>query len=300
MNFRLRFGPRRASFRRPLFRRRTGPAHDVLTGPIRGELLGVEGLAERARKVARAQRLRPFDEGDRRTPLLTRLDETRQILETARARLTAAADAERTSVRPASGCSTTSHVVQEHMREVRESLPRRYYRELPELAERAARRLSARLRARDHADLAHRGPRRPRQRRARSSARSRRSRRSRIGELWAVPAMLRLGLIENVRRMALRTVQRLDEVEEADAWAARIAAAGETTGRTAARRARRVRRRHAAAHRRPSSRASSSSSAWRDGALPPLARLEQWIARGGAERRGRRGARRPSGWRSRS
>ena len=33
--------------------------------------------------------------------------------------------------------------------------------------------------------------------------------------------MLRLGLIENVRRMALRTVQRLDEVEAADAWAAR-------------------------------------------------------------------------------
>ena len=32
-----------------------------------------------------------------------------------------------------------------------------------------------------------------------------------IGELWAMPAMLRLGLIESVRRMALRTVQRLDE-----------------------------------------------------------------------------------------
>ena len=40
-----------------------------------------------------------------------------------------------------------------------------------------------------------------------------------IGELWAVPAMLRLGLIESVRRMALRTVQRLDEVEDADRWA---------------------------------------------------------------------------------
>jgi cyclic beta-1,2-glucan synthetase len=49
-----------------------------------------------------------------------------------------------------------------------------------------------------------------------------------IGELWAVPAMLRLGLIENVRRMALRTAQRLDELEAADAEAARIArAAGE-------------------------------------------------------------------------
>jgi cyclic beta-1,2-glucan synthetase len=39
-----------------------------------------------------------------------------------------------------------------------------------------------------------------------------------IGELWAVPAMVRLGLIENIRRMALRTVQRLAEIELADTW----------------------------------------------------------------------------------
>jgi cyclic beta-1,2-glucan synthetase len=49
-----------------------------------------------------------------------------------------------------------------------------------------------------------------------------------IGELWAIPAMLRLGLIENVRRMTLRSVVRLDETEAAEAAAARIAAAGET------------------------------------------------------------------------
>ncbi|MGH7710868.1 MAG: GH36-type glycosyl hydrolase domain-containing protein, partial [Gemmatimonadaceae bacterium] len=48
-----------------------------------------------------------------------------------------------------------------------------------------------------------------------------------IGELWAVPAMLRLGLIESVRRMTLRTVQRLDEVEEADRWVERILHANE-------------------------------------------------------------------------
>ncbi len=44
----------------------------------------------------------------------------------------------------------------------------------------------------------------------------------RVGELWAIPAMLRLGLIESVRRMALRTVQRLDELEAADRWASRM------------------------------------------------------------------------------
>ena len=43
-----------------------------------------------------------------------------------------------------------------------------------------------------------------------------------IGELWAIPAMLRLGLIESIRRMALRTAERLDTVEEADRWVERI------------------------------------------------------------------------------
>src|SRR4029077_8461235 len=46
-----------------------------------------------------------------------------------------------------------------------------------------------------------------------------------IGELWAVPAMLRLGLLESVRRMALRPVQRLDELESADACAERLVVA---------------------------------------------------------------------------
>ncbi|MEZ0336173.1 MAG: glucoamylase family protein, partial [Gemmatimonadales bacterium] len=48
-----------------------------------------------------------------------------------------------------------------------------------------------------------------------------------IGELWALPAMIRLGLIENVRRMTLRTVQRLDQTEAADAAARRIARAAQ-------------------------------------------------------------------------
>ena len=53
-----------------------------LVAPIRGEVLGVERLAERARAVARQQRLaavptvRPRGAG----PLLRRLDDTREVL----------------------------------------------------------------------------------------------------------------------------------------------------------------------------------------------------------------------------
>ncbi|HMH56517.1 MAG TPA: hypothetical protein VK535_09690, partial [Gemmatimonadales bacterium] len=118
------------------------------------------------------------------------------------------------------------HVVQEHIGEVRESLPGGYYRELPELA---------------HGPLAGY----PRVYELAITLISHTEGRVdldnvtgfveafqevsplTIGELWAVPAMLRLGLIENVRRMALRTVNRLDELEAADAAAARIAAAAD-------------------------------------------------------------------------
>ena len=103
---------------------------------------------------------------------------------------------------------------------MRESLPRGYYRELPELAGGPLAGYPAGLRARHHADLAHRGPDRPRERRPASSSAFQEVAPLTIGELWAVPAMLRLGLIENVRRMALRTVQRLDEIGGRRRWAA--------------------------------------------------------------------------------
>ena len=43
-----------------------------------------------------------------------------------------------------------------------------------------------------------------------------------LGELWAWPVMLRMGLLENVRRMALRTVLDLTDVACADEWVARF------------------------------------------------------------------------------
>jgi cyclic beta-1,2-glucan synthetase len=112
--------------------RRPDASEDLLAGPIRGELLGAEHLAERAQALASSQRLdrrkRP-----RRPPLLDRLDGTRRILETAHARLAAATDEGR-DVGPAGDWLLDNyHVVQDHMGEVRESLPRGYYRELPVL-----------------------------------------------------------------------------------------------------------------------------------------------------------------------
>ncbi|HEY5908719.1 MAG TPA: carbohydrate-binding protein, partial [Vicinamibacteria bacterium] len=47
-----------------------------------------------------------------------------------------------------------------------------------------------------------------------------------IGELWAWPSMLKLALIENLRRLAEETLQAREAVRAADAYVARIDAAG--------------------------------------------------------------------------
>jgi cyclic beta-1,2-glucan synthetase len=201
---------------------------DRIAGPIRGELLGVDQLAERARTVARNERIREGQRGFwRPAPLLERLMETRGVLERAHRRLTEAA--ERTEVGPAGDWFLDNyHVVQEHIREVRASLPGSYYRELPELIEGP---LSGYPRAYEIAItiISHTEGRVDLDNTHNVVGAFQEIAPLRIGELWAIPAMLRLALIENVRRMAMRTVNRLDEVERADHVANYLLAAAENS-----------------------------------------------------------------------
>ena len=200
-------------------------ADTLLPGPIRGELLGADQLAERVELVARRQRIARVQR--RRARLLTRLAETRRILEQAYDRLSAAAADKEMDVGPAGDWLLDNfHVVREHILEVHESLPRGYYRELPELEDgplagyprvyELTITLISHTEGRvneGNIDLV-------------LSAFQRVSPLS-VGELWAVPAMLRLGLIESVRRVALRTVQRLDQIEAADREAKRLETASD-------------------------------------------------------------------------
>lgn len=212
-------------FRRATLRRPPPTAEDVYAGPIRGELLGAEHLAERARRLAaeqhtvrerRQRRMRP-----RPARLLIRLAQSRRILESAYTQLSAAA-ARGTDIGPAGDWLLDNfHVVREHASHVEESLPESYFRELPLLVEgplaeyprvyEIAITLISHTEGRiDPADV------------ERFVAAFQERTPLSLGELWAVPAMLRLGLIESVRRMALRTVQRLEEIERADRWATQI------------------------------------------------------------------------------
>ncbi|MGH7513798.1 MAG: GH36-type glycosyl hydrolase domain-containing protein [Gemmatimonadales bacterium] len=172
------------------------------------------------------------------------------------------------------------HVVQEHIREVRESLPRGYYQELPELAAGA---LAGYPRVYEIAItlISHTEARVELESVDLFLGAFQEVRPLAIGELWAIPAMLRLGLIESVRRMALRTVRRLDEMEAADQWTALLADTGDRTPAAAA-----------ALHQFVSNpppltptfvaRLLAQLRA-AGGAHPPLLRLEHWIAEQGMQ-----------------
>ncbi len=260
----------------------TGP-EDLFAGPIRGELLGAERLAERARVLARDQRIvherRQVFVRRRPAKLLIRLAQSRKLLDDAHERLTAAA-LRGTDVGPAGDWLLDNyHLVREHAAQVRESLPEHYFRELPLLVGGP---LAEYPRVYQIAItlISHTEGRVDLEGVERFVAAFQERERLSLGELWAVPAMLRLGLLESVRRMTLRTVQRLDEVEDADRWTARIlheAAEGPEAMRGAL--AAFVAEPHAFTPTFVSRvlqqlRASA-------GAVPPLVGVEQWFAEEG-------------------
>ncbi|MEP6833330.1 MAG: glucoamylase family protein [Gemmatimonas sp.] len=161
--------------------------------------------------------------------MLARLQSTSRVLEHAHERLV---DANNNSVDvgPAGVWLLDNyHVLREHILEVRATLPRGYYRELPELSSGS---LAGYPRVYDIAIalISHTEARVDLENTELFVEAFQNVKTLSVGELWAIPAMLRLGLIESVRRMTLRTVQRLDELAEADRWAERMHGAGQAGG----------------------------------------------------------------------
>ncbi len=205
------------------------PVEEILSGPIHGDLLGAEHLAERARAVARGQVLAPSRRFTPRARLPARLDSTRRLLDNAYIRISRHGADGGEPDPSGEWLLDNYHLIQDHMQEAREALPRRFYHELPELADGVLRgyprvyelaiALISHSEGRvdlDNVDLFVEAYQEVTP--------------LVIGELWALPAMLRLGLIENVRRMTLRTLDRLDELALADRWMERIQEASRQGG----------------------------------------------------------------------
>jgi cyclic beta-1,2-glucan synthetase len=206
---------------------RTWEGQEPLVGPIRGELLGADRLGEHARALARRQRVRPPGKGRRTVPLLERLEETYRLLLEARETLAEAADEGIDVVRPASGSSTTSirsrNTSARFARRCRAATTGSFelasgpLARFPRVYEIAIELIAH---TEGHLDFAN----------TELFIREyQRVTRLRIGELWAIPAMLRLGLIENIRRMTRRTLSRLEEVRAADAAAETLRRASEAS-----------------------------------------------------------------------
>ena len=117
------------------------------------------------------------------------------------------------------------HLVASEIRQVRHDLPRGYYHELPKLASRGEAG-HARVYALAVEILRHSDSLLDRQQLARFLDSFQTVAPLTIGELWAWPSMLKLALIENLRRLADELMAARAAQRAADAYVARIDAAG--------------------------------------------------------------------------
>jgi len=184
------------------------------SSPLHGELLGVERLEERARALAAGFTLA---RDPRRGPprLLRRLIDHTRVLRHAYSIL--AGDVRRGE--PISGAAEwlldNFHLVEGEMREIRYHLPTRYYRELPKLATRELAG-TARVYAMAVELLRYSDARLDARRLNRFVYAYQTVAPLTIGELWAWPSMLKLALIEHVRRVAEELIEGRAGRREAD------------------------------------------------------------------------------------
>ena len=184
--------------------------------PIRAELYSTERLEEAAEKLGRRH---GAAHGFRRgRPLLSRLKENgRTLLDSYRAVADAIRE-ERTISPAAEWLVDNFHIVEEQLREIREDLPARFYRELPKL-DAGPLEGYPRVYALTAYFVAHTDSRFDPETLRRFVVAYQRSQPLTMGELWAVAITLRLVLVENLRRLAQSIVTRRNAREDADAFA---------------------------------------------------------------------------------
>ncbi len=184
--------------------------------PIRAELFSVERLEQFAAVLAAEQKEVAQPKNFRK--LLPRLEDNGKVLVSAYRSLAEAIRNERAISPAAEWLVDNFHIVEEQLREIREDLPKGYYRELPKLT---------------HGDfagypriyaaalmlVAHTDSRLEVETLERFFLAYQKITPLNIGELWAVAITLRLALVENLRRLASRIVVSREEREAADALA---------------------------------------------------------------------------------
>lgn len=182
--------------------------------PIRAELFSVERLEQFAAPLAEEHRAVAQPKLFRK--LLPRLEDNGRVLVEAYGSLTDAIRNERAISPAAEWLVDNFHIVEEQLREIREDLPKGYYRELPKLNQGDFAGYP-RIYAVAVTLIAHTDSRLEVETLKRFLRAYQKITPLNIGELWAVAITLRLALVENLRRLASRIVTSREEREEADA-----------------------------------------------------------------------------------
>jgi cyclic beta-1,2-glucan synthetase len=189
--------------------------------PIRGELYGLEHLAARARALAEFSAVVPGPSAGH--PLLRRFVENGRRLLYAYQQISQAVRLQETITPDAEWLLDNFHIISDTLEEIRHDLPRGYYRELPKLAATPLAGLPRvyliALELLAHTDSALDETNIMRFVQAYQSVSP-----LTIGELWAVPIMLRLGLLENLRRLAEQMLEAWGHRRQAELCSARLVA----------------------------------------------------------------------------
>ena len=186
--------------------------------PLRSELFSADQMERHGKTLATAHRVTP---GRARDQLLSRLASNEGVLIDACRRLAAAITTNRRITPAGEWLLDNFHLIEEQIGTAKRHLPRGYSRELPRLAlgpsSGLPRVYDIALEAISHGD-------------GRVDADSLRRfvtayqsiTTLKLGELWAIPIMLRLALIENLRRVAVRISAGIADRDLANTWADRM------------------------------------------------------------------------------
>jgi cyclic beta-1,2-glucan synthetase len=193
-------------------------SNSAVAQPIREELFSVERLEHYAQSLAAEHRI-----VDRkgRARLLPRVEDNGRKLVFAYRTLVESLRSGQTISPAAEWLVDNFHIIEEQLREIREDLPKSYYRELPKLADGELKDLP-RIYAVALELIAHTDSRLDTNTLRRFIAAYQKVAPLSIGELWAVAITLRLALVENLRRLAVLILQAREEREEADKLADKL------------------------------------------------------------------------------
>jgi len=183
--------------------------------PLRSELFNSDQMDQHGKTLASTHKL---DAGRPRDRLLARLTDNEHVLVDVCNLLTAAVTANRRITPAGEWLLDNFYLVEEQIHTAKRHLPKGYSRELPRLAQGPSAGLP---RVYDIAleTIAHGDGRVDPESLRRFVASYQSVTALKLGELWAIPIMLRLALIENLRRVAARSAAGRIDRNLADAWA---------------------------------------------------------------------------------